>query len=160
MILGIDPGRGKTGWAIVKEEGSLLMSGIFPTAAGEGFFQGIIELSGEKIEPFMLEGLAQDIETVRLSECLIGNGTGKNILLFLAQGLPVRVQLVPEKGTTLASRDLYWKIHPPRGVQRILPASLRVPPRDVDDLAAWAIVLRYLEQQGKKREEGEIENGN
>lgn len=160
MILGIDPGRGKTGWAITDEWGKLLISGIFPTVEGDRFFQGIEQLSPEIITPYVLEGSVDKIGGIRLSECLIGNGTGKNILLSLAQTLHLRVKLVPEKGTTLLSRDLYWRIHPPKGLQRILPAALRVPPRDVDDLAAWAIVLRHLESQKKNSEEGEGENGN
>ena len=160
MILGIDPGRGKSGWAITDERGELLLSGIFPTVEGDRFFQGIERLSPEMIAPYVLEGRVDKIGKIRLSECVVGNGTGRELLLSLAQTLPLRVQLVPEKGTTLQSRDLYWRIHPPKGLQRILPASLRVPPRDLDDLAAWAIVLRHLELQKKKREEGEKENGN
>lgn len=160
MILGIDPGRGKTGWVITDEGGELLLSGIFPTGEGERFFQGMKELAPETIAPFVLEGGADKIGGIRLRECVIGNGTGKELLFSLAQTLPLRVKLVPEKGTTVLSRDLYWRIHPPKGLLRILPASLRVPPRDVDDLAAWAIVLRHLQLQKKKREEGEKENGN
>ena len=150
MILGIDPGRGKTGWAITDEMGGLLLSGIFPTIEGERFFQGIEQLSPEMIAPYVLEGNGAEIRGLRLSECVVGNGTGKKLLFSLAQTLPFRVKLVSEKGTTLQSRDLYWRIHPPKGLQRIFPAALRVPPRDLDDLAAWAIVLRHLELLKKK----------
>lgn len=160
MILGIDPGRGKTGWAITDELGQLLLSGIFPTVESESFFQGVEQLSPEIIAPYVLEGKVGEIGGIYLNECVVGNGTGKELLFSLAQTLPLRVKLVPEKGTTLQSRDLYWRIHPPKGLQRILPAALRVPPRDVDDLAAWAIVLRHLELRKKKREEGEKKNGN
>ncbi len=153
-------GQGENGMGRREEEGSLLLSGIFPTAEGDLFFRGMEQRSPEMIEPFVIEGRAADMEAVRLSECVVGSGTGRNLLYSLAQTLSLRVQLVPEKGTTLLSRDLYWKIHPPKGVQRILPASLRVPPRDLDDLAAWAIVLRYLELRNTNREEGEKENGN
>lgn len=160
MILGIDPGRGKTGWAITDGLGDLLLSGIFATAEGDRFFHGMKQLLPEMIAPYVLEGTVDKIAEIRLCECVIGNGTGKDLLLSLAHTLLLRVKLVPEKGTTLQSRDLYWRIHPPKGLQRIFPAALRVPPRDVDDLAAWAIILRYLETQKKNREEGEKENGN
>ncbi|GAB1426579.1 hypothetical protein MASR2M17_00050 [Aminivibrio sp.] len=158
MILGIDPGRGKTGWVITDEGGELLLSGIFPTGEGERFFQGMKELAPETIAPFVLEGGADKIGGIRLRECVIGNGTGRELLFSLAQTLPLRVKLVPEKGTTLLSRDLTGE-YTPKGLLRILPLPSRAP-RDVDDLAAWAIVLRHLQLQKKKREEGEKENGN
>ena len=84
MILGIDPGRGKSGWAITDERGELLLSGIFPTVEGGRFFQGIEQLSLEIITPYVIEGRVSEIGEIRLSECVVGNGTGKESLFSLA----------------------------------------------------------------------------
>jgi hypothetical protein len=46
--------------------------------------------------------------------------------------------------TTLEARNLYWRLHPQKGVWRLLPRSLLTPPRPVDDLAAWIIMRRTL----------------
>jgi hypothetical protein len=51
---------------------------------------------------------------------------------------------IDEESTTIAARDLYWRFHRPAWWQRCLPCSLWIPPRNVDDFAAWAIVLRSI----------------
>jgi hypothetical protein len=50
------------------------------------------------------------------------------------------LETADEYGTTLKGRELYWKLHPPKGLWKLVPTSLRTPPRDIDDLAAWAII--------------------
>jgi hypothetical protein len=55
-------------------------------------------------------------------------------------------KLTDERMTTLEARGLYWALHPPRGMYRIIPKSLRVPPRNLDDLAAWAIIQRAISE--------------
>jgi hypothetical protein len=73
----------------------------------------------------------------------MGNGTGAREFMASVGGFPFEVEFVREKGTTLEARNLYWNLHPPAGWLRFVPRSLIVPPRDIDDLAAWAIALRY-----------------
>jgi len=57
------------------------------------------------------------------------------------------IALVPEAFTTLIARALYAKDHPPRGLQRLVPAGMRVPPRPVDDYAALALARAFLATQ-------------
>jgi hypothetical protein len=52
--------------------------------------------------------------------------------------------LVDEAGTTLAARQRYWQLEPPRGWQRLLPKGMRLPPRDVDDVVAQLLLERHL----------------
>ncbi len=152
MYLGIDPGREKCGWAMVDEDGELCASGMFRTADAREFFRAAADGTFQSLERFIVEKTAQWPESCFELEILLGDGTGKESLLALAQSAPFRVKLVPEGGTTLEARSLYWRLHPPRGLWRLVTTKLRVPRRDVDDLAAWAIVLRSL---GKMQRETE-----
>ncbi len=56
----------------------------------------------------------------------------------------VPIVTVNEKNSTLEARDRYWTFHPPRGLQRIIPQGLRIPPRPVDDIVAILLIERYL----------------
>jgi RNase H-fold protein (predicted Holliday junction resolvase) len=147
VILGIDPGRDKCGWVFATEEGELLASGIFPAERAEDFFRAVASGDGRELSPFVIETTYAFPEHFSAGECLVGNGTGKEFLLSLAKSVSLGVKLIPEKGTTLLARTLYWKHHPPRGMLKILPEGLRVPPRDVDDFAALAIVRRFIESR-------------
>lgn len=151
MFLGIDPGRDKVGWALTDAEGELLLSGIFRAGDAALFFSAFVSGELERLEPFILENPSDEIAGFASAELLMGDGTGKEYLLSLAQSASLGVKLVSERETTLLARKLYWKLHPPRGVWRLLSAGLRVPPRDIDDLAAWAIVLRYCGVQSKEK---------
>lgn len=151
MFLGIDPGRDKSGWALVDDAGNLRLSGIFRTEHAPRFFEALSCSSFTSLEPFVLENLLNEAPDLSFAELLMGDGTGKEFLLSLAQSASLGVKLVPERETTLSARMLYWRLHPPRGLWRLISTKLRVPPRDIDDLAAWAIVLRYRETQSKKK---------
>ena len=147
VILAIDPGRDKCGWVFASEEGKLVASGIFSADRAAEFFRAVVSGKGREIASFALEKTGSFPEWFSVHECLVGNGTGKELLLSLAKSVSIGVKLVPEKGTTLLARKLYWKHHPPRGIRKLLPEGMRVPPRDVDDFAALAIVLKFIESQ-------------
>ena len=50
--------------------------------------------------------------------------------------VPSPVQQVDEYGTTLRARQRYWELWPPRGLQRLLPRGLLIPPEELDAIAA------------------------
>ena len=80
-----------------------------------------------------------------VSLVLVGAGTAcaqVRAMLIGLNGVPV--QDVPEGGTTLEARALYYRDNPPKGWQRLLPAGMRVPPCPVDGYAAEAIARRHL----------------
>ncbi|MFM7269351.1 MAG: resolvase [Cyanobium sp.] len=79
----------------------------------------------------------------QLTLVVLGNGTGhRRWLTQLEAGLAV--ELVDERGSTLAARQRYWQLEPARGWRRLLPGGLRQPPRDWDDVVAQLLLERWL----------------
>ncbi|MDY3868771.1 MAG: endonuclease [Pyramidobacter sp.] len=141
MFLGIDPGLQKFGWALTQENGALQASGVAPFEELDAFISAVVAspdaLSRWKIEGSLPAG-------IRIRRVFCGNGIGHALFLCALVQQNVEVELAEERNTTLDARGLYWELHPPRGLWRLVPLSLRVPPRPVDDLAACCIVRRSL----------------
>jgi len=132
VILGIDPGTRKAGYAIVD-------------GAGDALIQGIEEL--EQLAARVAEiTAAHEIDAVAL-----GTGTNAERLRAILAAVGVPVHLVDERETTLKARGLYFADHPPRGWRRLVPLGMQVPPRPIDDYAAVLIARRYLADEGKRK---------
>lgn len=144
MILGIDPGKDKIGWAFADSKGALLFSGIVNKEELSSFWEVFMQKQWHNLLPWLKEREKEPLLSESELTIVVGNGTTcKEVLLFLKErGLDA--QVVEEYGTTLEARKVYWRLHPPQGVWKFIPKSLRVPNRDVDDLAAFVIIRRYL----------------
>ncbi len=146
MILAFDPGRDKTGFAFVDDEGNLILSGIFESREREKFFDALIHddsLAGYITEQ-QIEALPENLIT-HVKFIAIGNGThSKEFHDYVKNRISIEILTVDEKNTTIEARGLYWKIHEPGFIMRIMPESMRVPSRVLDDLAAWAIGIRAI----------------
>ena len=81
---------------------------------------------------------------------LLGNGTGTGDLQELFKGLGLAYNVVDEWGSSLAARKLYFRDHPPKGFGRLVPEGMRSPPELIDDYAAYALALEYLELSASK----------
>ena len=142
LVLGFDPGRDKTGFAFVSLDGGLMMSGIFPSCE--------IESCLHDFAPYVIErrvGFESDGVISRVKFIAIGNGTTSRDFTEQVRSITGHeVIIVDEKNTTIEARSLYWKIHKPGIFMRLLPEGMRVPPRVIDDLAAYAIALRGLKK--------------
>jgi hypothetical protein len=159
FLTGIDPGRGKFGFAFVAGSGRLLASGIGRTTDAPGFFRRFREGDYSWLRPMILEGTTDCLRNPRYP-VICGEGTHRVFFLEAARVGGIPVTCAPEAGTTLRARKLYWSLHPPGGLWRMVPLSLRVPPRDIDDLAAWAIVMKWMLQvAGTPEEMEDTENG-
>lgn len=143
MICSADPGKYKTGFAITDDCGNLIFSAVIPTAGQDIIAEAFKNKTVEKIAVFKCEGKIPD--TFDINEIYIGNGTTHKEFIKIFDDT-VKVNIVDEYGTTLEGRKLYWELHPPRGIWNIFPTSLRVPPREVDDLAAWAIIRKVVKK--------------
>lgn len=144
MILGIDPGKDKFGWAFVSSDGALVASGVIPSALAEGMVDLLLEGKLESLSSYTMEMPAGPVRPGSPETVLLGNGTAREGFCGILASRQCAFALVDEAYTTLEARTLYWILHPPRGFARLLPRGLRVPPRPIDDLAAWALVRRFL----------------
>ena len=78
-----------------------------------------------------------------ISGVVMGDGTGSTAWRSrLADLLPLHV--INERNSTIEARQRYWRLEPARGWRRLLPAGLRQPPRDWDDIVAQLLLERWL----------------
>ena len=125
--LGIDPGRSKTGLALLDAEGN------------------IVQLAIAKTDNFA-EELRKFVDGRPLAQVVMGNGTNHEAI-----GKEVRevfphapLALVGEAHSTEEARSLYWRVNPPKGWRRLVPLGLLVPPEPLDAYAAVVQVRRWL----------------
>jgi RNase H-fold protein (predicted Holliday junction resolvase) len=126
-LAGLDPGRSKCGLVLCDPGQQRLVAAAL--------------LSPQQT----LEQLNLWREGCGLRLVVIGDGTGSRAWQQRLRGvLPVR--MVDERGTTLAARQRFWQLFPPRGWRRLLPPGLRQPPRDWDDVVAQLLLERWLDR--------------
>ncbi len=124
VVLAVDPGRDKCGLAVA-EPGQVLHREVVGRAH--------------------LAARARELaERYRVQVVVLGDATTSRAVGEELAALHLPVQTVPEAGTTREARRRYFQEHPPRGLARLLPPGLRVPPRPVDDYAAVLLAERFL----------------
>ena len=123
--LGLDPGLSKCG-LVLSDEGS-----------GTVLAAGVLAPDG------CLAQIQSWQNGAGLEAVVLGNGTGSKHWQQQLSALGLRVQVIPEAGTTLAARARYWQLEPPRGWRRLLPEGMRLPPRDYDDVVAQLLLERH-----------------
>jgi hypothetical protein len=120
MLIALDPGQ-NLGIAFVEE------------ATGRLLWCEVITLAG-----------LRSLDVPPNSSFVVGDGTGHEKVLKVLQERGVTYTVVDEIDTTLEAKTLYFKDHPPGGLLRFLPRGMWAAPRNLDDYAAYAIALRYL----------------
>ena len=128
LYLGIDPGRSKTGLALVDGVGKIIKLHI---ADSKNIDNEIVEF-------------VKNSCPVRI---VLGNGTNsRNICEVVQKVLPdVFITVVEEAHSTEEARTLYWQENPPKGLKKLIPLGLLVPPVPLDAYAAVILVRRFLE---------------
>lgn len=128
-ILGVDPGREKTGLALIGENGAIVWRQIIvPSELGAQ-----ISLLWNET-PF---------EKIALGDSTASRAAQTQIERVLASfSKPAELQIVDETGSTLEARALYFRAFPPQGLKKWIPLSLQVPNEPIDDFAAAVIALR------------------
>lgn len=126
MVLGIDPGTRKCGYALV---GAVRQTpaelGIVPT---------------EDLGPVLAEIVARFAP----SAIALGGGTHAGAIGEVLATLGIPVEIVDERATTLLARERYFAANPPKGWRRLVPRGMLLPPRPIDDFAAVLIAERLL----------------
>lgn len=125
-ILAIDPGREKTGIAILNNSDVLEHKII----NSEELVQTIKSL----LEKYIIKTI------------IMGNGTSskKKYDLLKREFMDRDIVLINEYRTTDEARKLYFQENPPKGWKKLIPLGMQVPPVPVDDYAAILIGRKYL----------------
>ena len=128
LYLGIDPGRSKTGLALVNGARKIVKLHI---AESQNIDNEIVEF----------------IKNSCPVHIVLGNGTNsRNIGESVKRVLPdVMVTVVEEAHSTEEARTLYWQENPPKGLKKLIPLGMLVPPVPLDAYAAVILVRRFLE---------------
>ncbi|MED5383756.1 MAG: resolvase [Cyanobacteriota bacterium] len=124
-VIGFDPGRSKCGLVLVRTDAAQVLD------------------SDVLVPEAVLNTLDQWSQGGNLPMIVMGDGTGSDAWKTPLQKLTTVVQ-VNERGTTLKARQRYWQLWPPRGLWRLVPEGLRVPPAELDAVAALVMVEAYL----------------
>jgi len=127
IIIAIDPGTKKCGYAVVDYNLSVLQRKVIST---------------DKIA----ETIEDSLNIYQVNKIILGNGTNyKQIEKKLREYFPqLKIILIEEEFSTLEARGKYFKAHPPRGIFKLIPLSLRVPPGHYDDFVAVLLAEKYF----------------
>jgi RNase H-fold protein (predicted Holliday junction resolvase) len=141
VFCGIDPGREKFGVAVGSYD-KLLFSAIIPYVKLDLALSCLFTGNSPEAAEWGQEGSPCNFG--ELGGVFLGDGTFHGEYEKRLRAQNIDCVIADERMTTLEARALYWRLHPPRGLARLVPAQWRVPPRPIDDLAAWAIMRRAL----------------
>jgi RNase H-fold protein (predicted Holliday junction resolvase) len=125
LVLGVDPGRSKAGFAVVGPDGGVVARGI----------EAIDDLPAR---------LTQVLAAGKIDAIALGRGTNGRVVRRLLEGFGLPIHWVDEFETSRVARSLYFVDHPPRGWRRLIPIGLQLPDGPVDDYAAIVIARRFL----------------
>lgn len=125
-ILAIDPGREKTGIAILKNS-NVLEHKIINS-------DELVQIIKSLLEKYIIKTI------------VMGNGTSskKKYDLLKREFIDRDIVLINEYRTTDEARKLYFQENPPKGWKKLIPLGMQVPPVPVDDYAAIVIGRKYL----------------
>lgn len=128
LYLGIDPGRSKTGLALVDAVGKIIALHI---------------ADSQNIDKEIVSFLDKNCP----AQIVLGNGTNSKIIGEAAKKVLPETQLtvVEEAHSTEEARKLYWQENPPKGLKKLVPLGMLVPPIPLDAYAAVILVRRFLE---------------
>jgi RNase H-fold protein (predicted Holliday junction resolvase) len=128
MILGFDPGKDKCGIAVMGRDKKVCYHQVVPSESALSTIQSLCE-------QFAIELLVLGDQT-----------TSKSWKQKLMQSLSPEIEIirVDERFSSLEAKDRYWEMYPPTGLARLIPQSMRTPPRPVDDIVAIVLIERYL----------------
>lgn len=129
-VIAIDPGRIKCGIAVVRKS------------------DGTVEVLHREVIPTTKLGPTVANLASRFSPdaVVLGGGTSSSAAARVVENLQsAPVVIVEEKFSTLAARKRYFEENPPRGLRRLIPLSLQVPPHPYDDYVAVMLAEKYLQ---------------
>ncbi|MFW6386765.1 MAG: pre-16S rRNA-processing nuclease YqgF [Bacillota bacterium] len=130
-VLALDPGRDKTGLAVVSP-GKVYLQAIVPTCELKEYLPG-------------------PVNRYNIDRIVLGGGTGsERVRTAVRNSLGERIVLctVEEDYSTAEAEKRFFRDHPPSGWKRLLFFVSWRPPKPVDDYAAVVLAERFLQQEG------------
>lgn len=125
-VLAVDPGSSKCGLAVLDDSGSVLFKKVLPTSS-----------ISEEITPLLTSFSPLCV--------IIGNGTCfKRLKEQLLELCKLPICTIDEKHTTEEARKRYFVENPPRGLAKLIPKGMLLPPVPYDDYAAILLAERYF----------------
>jgi RNase H-fold protein (predicted Holliday junction resolvase) len=127
LVLGIDPGSAKCGYAVLSADGARVALEVLPL--------------GE-----LPERVARDVGRSEIEAICIGHATNSRDIEQMCRSRwpEIPVVIVDETNTTLDARRRYYEENPPKGLLRLLPRGLLVPSAPLDGYAALLIIERWM----------------
>ena len=127
IIIAIDPGTKKCGYAVADSDLSVLQKEVIPTDN-------------------IINNIKDSFKFYKINKIILGNGTNyKKIEERLKNNFPqLKIILIEEDYSTLEARKKYFEANPPRGIFKLIPLSLRVPPCHYDDFVAVLLAEKYF----------------
>lgn len=128
VIIGIDPGREKCGFAVVALDGKIIEHTVIDT-------------------PSLASNILDAAVKYQLQHIVMGNGTTSRTAMQTVQAAvkgKFPLTLVDEYRTTEQARQRYFIANPPTGLKRLIPRGMLYPPVPVDDYVAVILAERYL----------------
>jgi RNase H-fold protein (predicted Holliday junction resolvase) len=141
IFCGVDPGREKFGIAVGSYD-KLFFSAIIPYMKLDLALNYLFTGNSLEVAEWRQEGSPYNFG--ELGGVFLGDGTFHSEYEKRLRARNIDCVITDERMTTLEARTLYWRLHLPRGLMRLVPTQWRVPSRPIDDLAAWAIMRRAL----------------
>lgn len=138
--LGVDPGRDKTGLALLDENSLIVKVKVAKSSSLRAEIKSFLQIGQDENKVY---------NPVKIIE---GDGTTSlKVHAVLQEFFPEeKIKIIDESFSTQEGRKLYWKHNPPKGWRRFLPLSLQTPPVFLDGWAAAVLVLRFLSSEKEK----------
>ena len=129
-VIAVDPGRDKCGVAVVHRRDGAVWKAVVET-------------------PKLASVVAELARRHEISAVILGNRTSHREALAALTAIgppagPLNVMLIDEHRSTDEARRRYWREHRPRGLWRLVPVTMRIPPVAVDDYVAVILAERFF----------------
>lgn len=126
VIVAIDPGKEKCGFAVVGTDGKVLRKKVVLT---EDLVEKVLSVK-------------ETVVIYALGDATAAGDVRKDLLKV---GIPrASIVMIDEYKSSEIGRRQYWRENPPKGWRRLLPTSMQVPPEPYDDFVAVELARRYL----------------
>ena len=130
IVLSVDPGREKCGIAVVHRQQGVSYKAIMETAD--------LAAVASKL------AVTHNITTVVIGDRTTSQTAQAAIAKLKPNNQTLKIVPVDEHRSTDAARIRYWQENPPKGLKRLIPTTLQVPPVPVDDYVALILAERYF----------------